>query len=995
MSPTFPGVVSWTEDIIKPDIDDRLYRHITLPNKLEALLVSDGSTDKAAAAIDVHVGYMCDDDDIPGLAHFLEHLLFMGTEKYPEENSYLAFLNSHGGGSNAGTSLDSTNYFFHIQADYLREALDRFSGFFTCPLFDPSCTDREMRAVDSEHKGNMQEDGHRLHQIEKTLCDPKHPFQKFGTGNLDTLSAVPLSKGLDVRERLLDFYKRYYSANIMTLVVVGKESLDELTSMVVEHFSAVTNNNVEVPKYDWGPLTKDFLLKRVLVKPVMDVRQIEITFPFPDAYKWPRSRPGGYLSHLLGHEAEGSILSLLKSLSWANGMSAGVHEGSIGWSFFKIHIDMTEEGLGHVEEIVEIVFSFIQMLQSAGVQEWAFRECELMLRCEFKFQEKWDAADYASAVSGWMQKYTKREILSGPYLIDLFELDAVSECMAWLRPDNFRITVISQQVATPAPEAPWMTEHYYGTSYTVEPLDQSFLDRCFNPKSWTQLHLPAKNIFIPEDLLLKYGPDQTAPMEQGDQNIVNPITPPTTTQRKAFLKSRPRLVRNDTVARIWHKMDRVFSVPKVNMLFDVRTRQVSADARSTVLAELYVELVKDSLQELSHFSNTAGLYYTLDAYASGITVGFNGYNDKISLFVHKVAERVRTLEVDPARFKVIAEIMSRSYKNFDQQSPSAHASFYADHLMLERRYTCDERLEALQGVTAADVQGFYPKLLSHGLLVGFVHGNMYAYETLALVETLVETLQIGSASPEDAEWTLGSAVLPTPSSFVYERNVPNPDDVNSAILYYVQCGDPLDRENRLRMLLLDQIISEPAFDQLRTKEQLGYIVSTQLELHLRMVGLSFTIQSEKAPRYLEDRIDEFLKQFLEKLESLSSEEFERHKQTLVAKSVEEDKNLSMESNRLWLIISSRYLDFDQDSDDALHIPSVSLPSLIEWYKVRFLPDSSSRRKLSVHVKSQKATARGTQIRISDVDEFKRKTELTVPVRPMKPLSFYEVEDYDS
>jgi hypothetical protein len=65
----------------RPALDDRSYRVIRLPNKLEALLIHDADTDKASAALDVNVGSFSDKNDMPGLAHAVEHMLFMGTEK--------------------------------------------------------------------------------------------------------------------------------------------------------------------------------------------------------------------------------------------------------------------------------------------------------------------------------------------------------------------------------------------------------------------------------------------------------------------------------------------------------------------------------------------------------------------------------------------------------------------------------------------------------------------------------------------------------------------------------------------------------------------------------------------------------------------------------------------------------------------------------------------------------------------------------------------------
>jgi insulysin len=126
-------------------------------------------------------------------------------------------------------------------------------------LFDPSCKDREINAVDSEHKKNLQEDEWRLHQLEKTICDQKHAYAKFGSGSSETLRDWPLKEGLDVRDELIKFHSHYYSANLMKLAVLGREPLDQLTQWVVEKFSAVRNKNLLVPTFGGSPLTENQL----------------------------------------------------------------------------------------------------------------------------------------------------------------------------------------------------------------------------------------------------------------------------------------------------------------------------------------------------------------------------------------------------------------------------------------------------------------------------------------------------------------------------------------------------------------------------------------------------------------------------------------------------------------------------------------------------------------------------------------------------------------
>jgi insulysin len=131
------------EELEKSVNDKRSYRHLTLSNALEVMLVHDPEAQKSAACCDVRIGSFADPPEAQGLADFLEHMLFLGTDKYPDENSYNEFLTEHGGGSNAFTSQEDTVYFFYVQNDFLEPALDRFASFFTGPLFTSSATERE------------------------------------------------------------------------------------------------------------------------------------------------------------------------------------------------------------------------------------------------------------------------------------------------------------------------------------------------------------------------------------------------------------------------------------------------------------------------------------------------------------------------------------------------------------------------------------------------------------------------------------------------------------------------------------------------------------------------------------------------------------------------------------------------------------------------------------------------------------------------------------
>ena len=217
--------------------DNRSYRMITLPNGLRALLASDPTAEHGAAAMAVNVGASYDPTGLPGLAHFCEHMLFLGSEKYSEESTYKKFLAAHGGRSNASTSMEHTVYKFEVLAAHMPEALDIFAQFFIAPLFTASATERELNAVDAEDARNRTVDGRRLLQVLKAAADvPGHPWAKFSTGNSATLHGG----GAATRSALADFHGLHYIASNMALVVLSVgQSLDALEVMVRATFENV------------------------------------------------------------------------------------------------------------------------------------------------------------------------------------------------------------------------------------------------------------------------------------------------------------------------------------------------------------------------------------------------------------------------------------------------------------------------------------------------------------------------------------------------------------------------------------------------------------------------------------------------------------------------------------------------------------------------------------------------------------------------------------
>ncbi|MES1922343.1 hypothetical protein MHBO_003851 [Bonamia ostreae] len=169
--------------------DERQYRIAVLKNGIKAVLVSDPETEKGAVCMRVGIGSFSDPVDLPGTAHFLEHMLFLGTQKFPKEDFFENFLQENGGMSNAMTDNEDTKYFYDVHHTGLLPSLEKFASFFTCPLLRRESSKREINAIQSEFEMDLPHDSWRFHQLAAHISDPKTVLNRFSIGILPFLIA--------------------------------------------------------------------------------------------------------------------------------------------------------------------------------------------------------------------------------------------------------------------------------------------------------------------------------------------------------------------------------------------------------------------------------------------------------------------------------------------------------------------------------------------------------------------------------------------------------------------------------------------------------------------------------------------------------------------------------------------------------------------------------------------------------------------------------------
>jgi len=952
-------------EVEKRATDNRLYKAVTLANGMRVLLISDKDATRGAAALDVHVGSFSDPTDLPGLAHFAEHMCFLGTKKYPEEEEFSKFLGSHGGSSNAYTDSEDTVYYFDCAAASLDGALDRFSQFFVAPLFTESAVARELNAIDSEHSKNINNDGFRLYQLERDSSNPAHPLNKFSTGNKDTLDTIPKSQGINIRDRLMDFHRRNYVANQMTLCVLGKEPLQELEKWISRKFSAVPSDasHVAPPLEWWGkisPYEPQQQASKLSVVPVGESRRLALAWPIwiksPDMRgRLLRTKPEAVVAHLVGHEGAGSLRSLLISKGWANGVGAAISNDVSDLQMFEVGVDLTEEGYKHTDDVAEAIFSYISLLKDHPIPSYIFDEVEALSGMGFKFAEKSEPSSYVSSIAADMQLYAPRSYVSGSRLLNP-DAGAVSDYLTELTVESCRLKVVSPALKGKTD----LKGRYYGTDYKrSEMVAESDRWRKATSAKFPALHLPPPNELIPQNFDLLHKPASSD------------------AERLRLLHEPPKLVREDGQWSVWHKPDGAFAQPRVYMILNLALPESHYTADFAVQSDLFTSCFLDSLSEYLYDARLAGLGFDLSYNPRGLQMVVSGYSDKMDVFAGRVLKRIHRYEPDQASFDRFKDLMERGLSNFKTRQPYAHASYYASQASESLQFPMNELKAALKGTRLKDLEGFLDKTMSKSGGTALVAGNIDSDGAQALVKLAEDEFAFAPLDESlrcrrrpvlfPVARELETAANGQPAAGLrIARAEPNEEDENSATSFYFQLPSRVVEEYVLVELLAD-VVEQSFYNSLRTQQQLGYIVGAGVRGRVGIRSLTFTAQSAVVDgEELTRRIESFLQEAVTGLlATMTDTEFKAFKLGIITKKSEPDQRLTSQCERLWgevLQLPVNEPRFDRQQQEVAALKKVTKAQIQAFASDFLLPGGSKRRLLVSQITAQK---RGKEFKRGD------------------------------
>lgn len=883
--------------ILQSANDPREYQHLLLENGLSVLLVHQSDCEKSAASLTVNVGHFDDPLERQGLAHFLEHMLFLGSKHYPQAGDYQQYINQHGGNHNAWTGTEHSSFFFDIDTTYFADALARFGDMFSYPLFSSDYVEKERHAIEAEFSLKLKDDGRRIYQVHKETINPAHPFAKFSVGNLSTLADSPDGT---LQQALRQFFEQQYGASRMTLALVSSLPLAALAQLATQYFSAIASHLPKKPALSTPLYLPEHQAIQLNIRPHRHSQKLVVSFAMPDIQPWYRHKIISFIAHLIGDEGPGSLLSVLKQQELVNQLSAGGGIDGSNYKDFTISFDLTEQGLQQRDTILQALFGQLANLASEPLPQALFAERQKLLQWSYLYQEPATAQQTANSLSVSMQHYPLQDVIFGDYRMELPDESLYQQILGYFKPENMRLMLIS-------PDVPADTEaRWYQTPYSVERLPTALLNQLTQTTPNAAMQLPPINPYMTTDIeLLPASSHMT----------------------------QPQSIHQDDKLAIWYKADTEFRTPKGHIFVQLSLPDSIGNCQQMAATRLWIELFQDNINQQFYAATTIGLMYHVHVQRQGISLHTSGLAANQLLLLQDIMQQMQQQQFSQARFEELKKQLSRHWRNSSKNKPVARLFSQLSSLLQPLNPEIDQLAQAIDSLSFEAFNQFSQNLLTK------VH---------------VESLLLGNWSPRDADalkntlqqWQSGLAStgprLPNPTlTLTGEGPVWLQVDVehtDHALVIYLPAKEQHPQQMALFMLA-NHVLSPEYFHQLRTEQQLGYLVGTGYVPINTLPGMALYVQSPTADcEKLYEATVMFFRAFLSEAENLTADEFDNFKQGLLAQLNERDSSLGARAKRFWLALGQQDYSFSLNERIIQALSQLEQTTFLQFLQSLLLPE---------------------------------------------------------
>ncbi|KEG14039.1 putative peptidase, putative,metallo-peptidase, Clan ME, Family M16 [Trypanosoma grayi] len=1000
-----------------------------LGNGVKCIVIQDTDAKIPVAVMNILAGTLNDPEVVPGLAHFCEHMLFMGTAKYPREDEYNSYINKNGGSTNAWTTDMGTTFYFTVAQDALEGALERFVEFFVAPSFNPSSMSREAKAVHSEDEKNHSVDFWRIDELQRSLVDARHPRSRYGNGNITTLWDEPRANNVDVREKLLEFFNTHYVSGAACIAVYSALPPESVLRIIEPPLSRL-RAGAPTP-FCFLPAGETLLAETaknmwVNVRTVKKARCIRLLWLVKsDSASW-RSLPGAYVSHVLGHECNSSVIGILRRENLATAMLVGPRRIDNDNVVFSVDIELTVGGFGRVVDVVDMVYQGIG--QATRVDDAVYAQMKAEARLTFESSDvSSSAVSLCAELAGSANEVDLQHCWIGGDVVLEDDVAAQEAYTAQLRPENCVVMLMwgdmpcdSSAGSPPAAETEvGLGESDSGTEKRnqseeeqeeeeeeeeegggARDLFESLPDFARVPcNSTTRFHHTKFAMHrIPDGVLSRWAASLRGPWHSA--LALPPVNPFLSTDFTLYCNNNDddhagvetfhtgygvALVRKDTGR---HKSF------KTSVMWSGLSPCAYASPKNCFYTQVAGHILCDAIAEMSYFGELAALENTVKMGLGGLTLAVTGPQHRLVDFFLAILEKAYTQAIlygSVEKYNIYAEAVVRRLASRVSAQPYELATSKFSKVVKRVMHTFEEVLVEAASASHDEYLSFVKNYLLSGVyfecyVAGNVPSTAYVREHLVRgVEETLRRLQVPPAAKESIPrfrdtYAFTRASLPVPQPpLVDVLSFPpfSADNPNVAVILDIYLGEVTPQLWAL-CDSMQKLLSSSFFDSLRTRESLGYIVYLQ---SVRMEGtahLHFVAQSALDGVdgvYLLSRIMAYLAAVEENLTAVCDD---AEVKTVVNGLIEVRRKLPASVEQDCADLVKRYLhpvglDYKEAEIEALQ--QVDAATLQNFFHTYIANSSPSRHALAIIINSAASAKNNTLCGPDDVP-----CEITLPPR---------------
>lgn len=817
----------------------------TLPNSIRVVALSIPES-IPKLSVSVGVGSAHDPENMPGLAHFVEHMLFLGSTEYPDALQADALLAQADGYRNAYTAPLYTNYQLQANESGFEDAVKRLSRFFVSPLFTAALVDKEKNAIQNEYI--LRFNSFKTNRALQILNGEGTTKTNFSVGNIESLKNA-------TAEDAKQFWLKYYSAQNITIFISGPQSLEELQRIAAQNFSDIVNKTVTLPE-----IKKDVPLvnKIVKIKNPEASSKLGISLSLKKTDKKTVRQAQHLISGLVGDETQGSLLGALQREGLAdpkpNSLTAGIYDDTLSLS-----IALTPLGVENYNRIISLTLGFIHFLKLQPEPRYILNEYNGLLHAETLSinYEDLDISTLSSMNDSYNKIRNARDLFFAENLIS-FEPTDYTEALSLLD-----IQSLQSYLVINAPEDDLFNRHFKNTTYrTAHKLQiETLNDREYVVDGYYSIANPIEALSLdmfPAEVLADYA--FPAP---------NPYIPQTfNTKTDAELSLETIKAQNMDVffnARLGS------SVPKTETHIYLFSPLVNFNDKAEIVKIIMMKnwLLANISQELYPFT-IAGVEAAFNVMIgqNGLRIALTSWNDKSEAVTRNFISLLEfnNDEVLFQRFKQIS-VVSLDQRN---QRPDIHLS--EAQMAMQREWPeITEYKNIVESLTLADLKEVYDRFFKKYYTQAIIGGHYSPGDASAVIESLRNKWPSEAMTPLELE-TLKEKSGKTLNGLTH-RTIDVPTSQSSYNLHYYQTGADSKKEELMTRIIGEWIAPE-FYYELRTQQQLAYSLNASFDYGaLNSYGLSFYLESSSASSdYVESEITLFIKNWIEQKLPLKTQE---------------------------------------------------------------------------------------------------------------------------